>query len=253
MGSWTIEFVPTNDGSNTLFSKEYNQHYHSCRDGALNESLIKHIIPALNYHQQKQKLVILDICFGLGYNTLATLYYLKKQKLQKQLHIYSPELDPALIKSLKEFVYPKELEEFKPIIEQISKELYYKDQNYTIEVINQDARKVLSDLNDQNITIDIVYQDPFSSDVNKTLWTVEYFDDIVKLLDSNAIVTTYSIATPVRLSMYESGLYIYETKTDNRKSTLAFKTKQEIHPYKYIDMKLKKQRNQKAKALRDKE
>lgn len=251
MGSWAIELVKTQDGSNTLFSKEYNQHYHSCKDGALYESLTKHIIPALSYHQEKKELVILDICFGLGYNTLATLYYLKKHNLQKKIHIYSPELDPELIKSLNDFIYPKELEEFQEIIQQLSKEFYYKDQNYTLEVINQDAREVLRELNEQGITIDIVYQDPFSSEVNKALWTVEYFDDIVKLLDKDAILTTYSIATPVRLSMSESGLYIYEIEAKKRRSTIAFKQKQ--HQYKYIDMELKKQRNKEAKPLRDKE
>jgi len=79
---------------------------------------------------------------------------------------------------------------------------------------------------------------------------VEYFNDIYKLLKDEAIVTTYSIATPVRLSMYESGLNIYEIQgTNKRKSTIGLKNKSDL--YKYIDMDLKKQRNKEAKALRD--
>ncbi len=70
------------------------------------------------------------------------------------------------------------------------------------------------------------------------------------------MVTTYSIATPIRLSMSENGLYIYEYKRELKdKSTLAFKTKPTSNKlndyYKFIDMELKKTRNTTAKALRD--
>jgi tRNA U34 5-methylaminomethyl-2-thiouridine-forming methyltransferase MnmC len=250
VGSWAIEIVATSDGSNTLYSKEYNQHYHSCKDGALHESLSKHIIPALQYHKGKRKVSILDICFGLGYNTLATLYYIKKHNLDVKVDIYSPELDLDLIHSLKSFTYPKEFQEFRYIIETLSQELFFEDENIKIEIFHGDAREYIKTLNQK---IDIVYQDPFSSDVNKTLWTVEYFEDIVKLLDTHGIVTTYSIATPVRLSMYKNGLNIYEIlQAKNKKSTLGLKDRVDTAKYKYIDMDLKVQRSTNAKALYDK-
>ena len=67
------EIVTTNDGTFTLYSKEFDECYHSTKDGALNESLNKHIIPAFNLAPKKDKITILDICYGLGYNTLSTL------------------------------------------------------------------------------------------------------------------------------------------------------------------------------------
>lgn len=85
--------VPTKDGSHTLFSTHYNQHYHNVDDGAIQEALYKHVIPALSFHSNKTHLRILDICFGLGYNTFATLYYIVKNRLNIQVTIYSPELD----------------------------------------------------------------------------------------------------------------------------------------------------------------
>jgi hypothetical protein len=48
----------TKDGSNTLFSQKYNQHYHNPDDGAINESLSKHIIPTLTFHKDKKELNI---------------------------------------------------------------------------------------------------------------------------------------------------------------------------------------------------
>ncbi|MEA3315316.1 MAG: MnmC family methyltransferase, partial [Campylobacterota bacterium] len=100
--------------------------------------------------------------------------------------------------------------------------------------------------------IDIVYQDAFSSDVNRLLWTQEYFADISKSLSSDAIITTYSIATPIRLSMFNNNLNIYEYRPENsNKITIALNKKNIDSRYKYIDMKLKLSRNITAEPLRD--
>ena len=50
------------DGSYTAYSKEYGEHYHSTKDGALHESLVKHVISALQIQKDKDILNILDIC-----------------------------------------------------------------------------------------------------------------------------------------------------------------------------------------------
>lgn len=243
------ELILTNDGSNTLFSTLFNQHYHSVKEGAINESLQKHIIPAFAYHNDKKELNILDICFGLGYNTLVSLLYIQTHNLDIKLNIYSPEFDTKLLDSLKNFIYPVELKQFKNIIDILSNTYYYEDEKLKIEIYNADAREYIKDLKN----IDIVYQDAFSSDVNKLLWTKEYFSDIKKTLSKDAIITTYSIATPIRLSMWENGLYIYEYKPEkSNRITIASNKKIDKQNYKYIDMELKKTRNKKAKALYDK-
>ena len=53
--------VLSEDGSYTAYSNEYGEHYHSTKDGALKESLVKHVIPAFNV-VQTQDVHILDIC-----------------------------------------------------------------------------------------------------------------------------------------------------------------------------------------------
>lgn len=202
----------------------------------------------MTYQQDKKELCILDICFGLGYNTFATLYYLKKNNIDKKVTIYSPEFDLELLRSLESFIYPKEFEFLQNIINQLSNNLFYEDKNITIEIFNGDARKYIKKLSN----INIVYQDPFSSDVNRSLWTKEYFEDIKNTLASDAIITTYSIATPVRLAMWENGLGIYEIEnTNTNKSTIAFNKNEVDKRYKHINMQLKLQRNKKAKALSD--
>ena len=56
------KYQETNDGSYTLYSKQYNQNYHSIQDGALSESLFKHVIPALTILKENDEITILDIC-----------------------------------------------------------------------------------------------------------------------------------------------------------------------------------------------
>ncbi len=63
----------TEDSSITYYSKEYKEHYHSVF-GAKTEALQKFIKPAKLEERAKSKSVrILDVPFGLGYNSLCTL------------------------------------------------------------------------------------------------------------------------------------------------------------------------------------
>ena len=242
------QLVKTNDNSNTLFSTKYKQHFHDIRTGAIKESLEKHIIPAFNFHSEKKELKILDICFGLGYNTFSTINYIIENKFNKKIEIFSPELDLELIESLKSFEFPQEFEKISHIIKKLLETKKYEDENIKIDLFIGDARNYIKTLKG----IDIVYQDAFSCDVNSELWTVEYFKDIYKVTNQNVIITTYSVASKVRLSLYKAGFFIYETKIANgRKQTIALKHNKDFIDGKYIDMQLKQQRNKELKALYD--
>jgi len=235
------------DGTNTLYSEEFSEPYHSTKDGALHESLEKHVKPALSLQKDKKSLTILDICFGLGYNTFATLYYVKKNNLKKKLHIISPEFDKELIHSLATFSYPKEFDEIKNIIEEVSKNLFYEDKQFKIEILLGDARDSVPKIKER---VDIVYQDAFSPQHNPLLWTKEFFEDIAKISKKDTLLTSYSTSASTRLGLYENGFFIfiyYGQKT--RYSTIASRKK--IDTLEYIDMELKKIRNPTAKSFRD--
>jgi tRNA U34 5-methylaminomethyl-2-thiouridine-forming methyltransferase MnmC len=245
-----LQIVKSNDGTNTAYSKEYDEHYHSINDGALNETLNKHIIPSFNHvkkYHDKNEINILDICFGLGYNSIATLYYYKKNNFNKKITIYSPELDLKLIQSLADFEYPKEFEEYTNIIKTLSQNLEYKNENIYIKIFNQDARAMIKN---SDINFDIIYQDAFSYKKNHTLWTKEYFEEIKEKCNKDIILTTYSQSTYVRMGLFENDFYIYENQTNNtRNGTLAFlKPQQDL---KFIDMIKKQQNNPDAKSLKD--
>ncbi len=239
--------VQSEDGSFTAFSSEFQEHYHSTKDGALHESLYKHVIPAFEHHKEKDELTILDICFGLGFNTLATLYYMRQNNIKKKVRIFSPEFDAELIASLKGFTYPDIFTPFLPIIEALSTSHFYEDEELYIELYIGDAREYLHSCTER---FDIVYQDAFSPATNPLLWTKEYFADIARLINDDGILTTYSMALKTRLALYENGFKIYINSGEgHRDATLA--SKSELIGYKLVDMAHKIACNKDVKPLSD--
>jgi len=225
------ELLSCEDGSYTLYSKEFDEAYHSTKDGALYESLHKHVMPALFYKSKYKTITILDICFGLGYNTLATLYYSKKQQLTSKIHI------------------PSEFDDLKEIIEVLSEKLYYEDEQFKIEILVGDARESIPHIQEK---IDIIYQDAFSPTHNPLLWTYEWFKDLYKISKKDALLTTYSTAASIRLGLYEQGFLIYIHRAEKmRFSTIASLTP--LDELEFVDMELKKLRNPTARSMKDKD
>ena len=242
------ELVLCEDGTHTLFSKEFDEPYHSTRDGALHESLEKHVKPALALKADLEKVTILDICFGLGYNTFATLYYIQKKRLKTKVHIISPEFDEALVHSLDTFDFPPEFDALKPIIKAVAANFEYEDAQFKIEILPGDARKTVPRIKEK---IDVVYQDAFSPAHNPLLWTKEWFSDVRALCNDDAILTTYSTAAAIRLGLYENGFLIFVHRAElMRYSTVA--SLKMLEGFEYIDMELKKIRNPTAQSMKDK-
>ncbi len=254
MGQWTLKFddefhtlTLSKDGSFTAYSKEYEEHYHSTKDGALKESLKKHVIPAFKL-LEKEEINILDICYGLGFNTLATVLYYRKNRPETKLNIYSPELDVRLIRSLEYFSYPQEFTLFKDIIATLSQEGMYEDKQLRIELFLGDAREYIVRFKDK---FDIVYQDAFSPSTNPILWTKEYFRDIANAMKKEGILTTYSIAFKTRMALYENGFNIYlNTGEGYRDATIASQT--QLLNVASVDMQHKISCNPHMLSLRDK-
>ena len=225
----------TEDGSFTAYSKRFDEHYHSTKDGALNESLQKHILPAFRLKKDQKELHILDICFGLGLNTLATIEHYAKYAPDVKLFIYSPEIDTELVASLPNFLYPESFTPYKEIITTLSKTRYYQSDNICIELFLGDAREYVKRFEN---CFDIVYQDPFSPSHNPTLWTLEYFSDIAKAIKHDGVLTTYSTALKTRLALHQNHFNIYLLQHENaRNSTIA--SLETIDGAKKIDMEHK--------------
>lgn len=244
------EVVKTEDGSFTLFSTQYNQCYHSTKDGALVESLHKHVIPAFKQQKNQKNLTILDICFGLGFNTLTTLWYNDLHD-KKPITIFTPELDREMLKSLDSMMYPQVLIPYIHILKELLDNQSYEDERYKIELFIGDARRYIKQFKS---CFDIVYQDAFSPDENPLLWTKEYFKDIKDSMKQSGVLTTYSIALKTRLALFlnEFTIYTYHDKKI-RTSTVALLNNDcyDLEGFKVVNMPHKIAINPDVKPLSD--
>ena len=93
----------TLDGSVGLYSASDNDIYHSVY-GALSEAYDKFICPAnLNeYFEKNNKIEILDICYGIGYNTKSFLNYFLENIYQKKNKTLTANIDPIYTDNISE-------------------------------------------------------------------------------------------------------------------------------------------------------
>lgn len=93
------EFHPyyTNDGSVGLYNSEFNDIYHSAT-GALTEAYEKFIYPVdFNKLMKKESINVLDICYGIGYNSKSFLNYIFEnyfsRKFSKKILSYKTDIE----------------------------------------------------------------------------------------------------------------------------------------------------------------
>ncbi|MBT4174577.1 hypothetical protein HOE07_02795 [archaeon] len=202
-----MQLVKTKDNSLTFHNKEYDETYHSI-SGALEESYKKFVGPS----KVSDNKAILDICFGLGYNSYAAI------KTAKHLKITALENDKEIL-NLSQTI---NIDDKYEIIKQLSKGFVYKDENYDLKLILGDARQTIKEIKDQ---FDIVFLDPFSPKKCPELWEVEFFKEIFNKMKPDSILTTYSCARIVRDNLQKAGFQVKDGPCVGRRapSTIAIK------------------------------
>ncbi|WP_416860836.1 MnmC family methyltransferase [Helicobacter ganmani] len=221
----------TGDSSITLYNAQFDESYHNAKDGALQETLHKHILPALFLCAKEPILNVLDMCFGLGFNTLCLSLMARLQGFEGKIVIHSPELDSALLPKLLKHPYPQELESERAILESLVTTHYYKRQNLEIILHLGEAREILKSFllpNRLKIPFHCIFQDPFSPVKNRNLWTYEYFKILYKISAENVIITTYSHHSRMLYSAFLAGFYAYKLQQKCVRDSIVFTKTQEI-------------------------
>ncbi len=218
----------TGDGSVTFFNSEFKEHYHSL-EGAREEALAKYIVPSGFEKRFKGGVVsVLDVCFGLGYNTLLAVEEAVKHK--KKINVTALEIDKGVVGDAAKSVDS----EWNEILTSIYDTASYLNKNVNIDMMWGDARKSCGELIGSGAQYDIIYHDPFSTQRNAQLWTVDFFKKLYQLLKQDGVVLTYSTAIPVLVGFIEAGFYIGKTEPvgNQRVGTLAAKSSDMIKcPY----------------------
>ncbi len=224
-----LKKTTTKDGSFSLYSLNYEEGFHDM-DGALKESINKYLLPAqLDQFSNTEKIVVLDICMGLGYNTGCILEELLKQNHKIEWHGLEIDQRPLNI-ALNEKIFqdlwsPTVLDFFNCL----------KESGKWVEGFNEgtihwgDARQKISEIND-SLRVDLILLDPFSPQKCPELWSEQFISLLAARLSLNGRLITYSSAASIRASFKKAGLKIYSimSSMDKEKKwssgTVAMKT-----------------------------
>ena len=195
-----IKTFITGDGSLGLYNVELDEIYHS-KFGAKTEAYEKFVEPVLNIKNPR----ILDICYGIGYNTKTAIEYLNNIDF-----IDCIEIDEALAKNSYKYEYSDSVNKI------IEKNLKNPD---FIHFYFEDARKTVKNLNKK---YNIIFHDGFAPYKQPELWSEDFIFAVINLLDKEGIYVTYNHSKPVLNALNKTGITIGKTiKNDKYIGTIA--------------------------------
>ena len=238
-----IRKIKTEDGSYTLFSERFKEPYHSVTAGAFTEAIEKFCNPCrVREKAQKGTVNLLDVCFGLGYNSIAFINEVLSQNPEARVKIISFEVNISVIEMSTDIDWGK-FNRWKWILKQALQNkmceegilvLSSGNSQISLKIFITEGRKFLKNFSEKYKNFaDAVFHDPFSPRVNPELWTYEFFREVRKLMKIDGILATYSSSTAVRKALHMAGFGVKEGVAVGRKSksTVAsplFKTEDSI-------------------------
>ena len=204
-----LRAYPTADGSFSLHSTQFGEAFHNSA-GALNEAQAKFVRPAqLERFQGGTPLAILDVCFGLGYNSAAVWDALPSNAGALQqwwgLELDRRPLDLALeqlgFQQLWSDAVLKKLRALQADGEWSTTasrgQLLWGDARATLARIPAEQR------------FDLILQDAFSPQRCPELWSEEFLGALAARLAPGGRLLTYSRSAAVRASLKRAGLQLF--------------------------------------------
>lgn len=194
--------VITGDGTITLHSTEYNEAMHTV-SGAFEEALYRHVFPSKILERSDEHLRVLDIGFGLGYNTLALISEFLRKKSGQQLSVITLERDLSYLPRMESIAFSDERDHLYTEIKRVAEGGYLSIARVSLQLIVGDARETIQEMD--AIGFQAVFHDPYSPSKNPELWTLDFFRELKRVLNSEAILTTYSSAAQIRMALLQAG------------------------------------------------
>ncbi|CCH67014.1 SAM-dependent methyltransferase [Richelia intracellularis HH01] len=209
-----VSFIPqmTADSSFTFFSAEFSEYFHS-RHGARQESFGKFVIPTqLAIKAKQQSLRILDICYGLGYNTAAALETIWTINPDCHVELIGLEINLCVPQSAVEWGLSANWStKYTDVLRQLAFTQHINSDHLTAKLLMGDARNLIQSLSKSGFCADAIFLDPFSLPKCPQLWTVEFIRHVTQCLHFNGLLATYSCAAAIRTAFITAGLSIAST------------------------------------------
>ena len=216
-------------------SEKFNENFHSIA-GAFYETKNKFINPSRLKRFQDKSLNVLDICFGIGYNS--ALLFEKLIIEVSTLNWYGLELDKRPLnyalndKKFNNLWNPKVIE----ILNSLNLKGSYKNKNFDCDLIIGDARKEIFNL-PREVNFDLIFLDGFSPQKCPEIWSYEFLSQLKNKIKYEGYLITYTSAAAVRKSLKNLGFNLFNilpTFSDKNHwsdGTLATFDNQQNNPY----------------------
>lgn len=207
----------TEDGSTTFWNPLYQESYHSSI-GAYTEALHKHVIATKipELAANSIRINILDLCFGLGYNSLVAIAEAQKINPSILINIIALENDRNIINKITELQLPEELNYLQSEFTKLSYVNKIANKNFNVKLVLGDARETV-----RNLTanfFDAIFFDPFSPKVCPELWQADFINDVIRTLKTGSYISTYSSARIAKDNFAAAGCQILEGPKLNRRN-----------------------------------
>ncbi|MBW4641583.1 MAG: hypothetical protein KME23_00880 [Goleter apudmare HA4340-LM2] len=215
------KFLPqlTADGSFTFNSKEFGESFHS-HYGAKQESFLKFVAPTqLASRAHKPVLRLLDVCYGLGYNTAAALQTIWAVNPNCDVEVIGLEMNPSVAQAaIAHHLFDNWDYQYTEILAQLAFEHQVLRNHLEARLLIGDARSSIKQVQQLGFQADAIFLDPFSPPQCPQLWTIEFIQQISLCLHSDGILATYSCAAAVRTALLTAGLQIGSTPPVGRRT-----------------------------------
>ncbi len=209
------DFIKTDDGSLTVFSKLYNETCHSIA-GAASETKVHYIDGCDVVNKSKDSEInIFEAGFGVGvgfyetYKASLSRFTFVSIEIDEDLVLYTLKKDPLFSNYIKsDYFY------------------HVKHKDFELYLLIGNGRETFPKFQkEMKFSYDCIYQDAFSPKRNAILWTSQWFQDLYESAKADCIMSTYSASSSIRKSMIAGGWTVYDgEKFGNKRASTRAKT-----------------------------
>ena len=215
-------FIPqlTEDGSYTFFSEEFQETFHSSF-GAKQEAEVRYIKPCEIEQLAEDRSVvrILDVCYGLGYNSAAALSAIWSIDPHCKIELFALEISSQVPRAA---IQHNLLAQWHPLaistLAELSNKYKIYGDRFEGKLLLGDARQTINKIIAESWQADAIFLDPFSPPKCPELWTVEFISMLTRCLAPTGRLATYSSSAAVRTALIDNGLKIGSVIGAGRKS-----------------------------------
>src|SRR5699024_7018405 len=202
--------VETRDGSHTVYSSQFDQHYHN-PNGAIAESRYVFFeqtgLPEAL--AAEEPITILEVGFGTGLNLMVLLDYYLAADSQITINYYSVEGFPLKPETARNFNYsqyldhPEAANSLTDLFDDLSEGLnhFKPHKNVSVHLF----KGLFEDFDPGLIKPNFSFPDAFSPEANPELWTGEVFKKLHRLSAKDVLLSTYCAASNVQGAMAWAG------------------------------------------------